>query len=124
MFSSLPAPAIFDAARYSADVVIVEAPSILAFHDAEAVAPCVDVVLVVGDCYSTTSEAASRAGDLLRRIGAPVLGVVLTNVHLPRGISRRSTARQAQVQSRAYLEPPAATSQVEEPTVLTEGQTR
>ncbi len=118
------APAIFDAARHSADVVIVEAPSILAFHDAEAVAPCVDVVLVVGDCYSTTSEGASRAGDLLRRIGAPVLGVVLTNVHLRARDIRQLSARRAQVQSSAYLEPPAVTSQLEEPTVLPGGPAR
>jgi Mrp family chromosome partitioning ATPase len=118
------APAIFEAARHSADVVIVEAPSILAFHDAEAVAPCVDVVLVVGDCYSTTSEGASRTGDLLRRIGAPVLGVVLTNVHLRARDIRRSTARQAPLQSKAYLEPPAVTSQAKVPTVLPEGPTR
>jgi Mrp family chromosome partitioning ATPase/capsular polysaccharide biosynthesis protein len=117
------APAIFDAARQIADLVIVEAPSILAFHDAEAVAPCVDVVLVVGDCYSTTSEAASRTGDLLRRIGAPVLGVVLTNVHLRTRDIRRSTAPQAKVQSRAYLQPSAVTSQLEDLTVVPGGPT-
>lgn len=118
------APAIFDAARHSADVVIVEAPSILAFHDAEAVAPCVDVVLVVGDCYSTTSEGASRAGDLLRRIGAPVLGVVLTNVHLRARDIRQLSARQAQTQSSAYLEPSSITAEVEDSTVLPEGSAR
>lgn len=118
------APAIFDAARHSADVIIVEAPSILAFHDAEAVAPCVDVVLVVADCYTTTSEEASRAGDLLRRIGAPVLGVVLTNVHLRARDIRQLTARQGHVQSSAYLEPPAVASQVEEATVLPGGPIR
>jgi Mrp family chromosome partitioning ATPase len=117
------APAIFNAARNSADVVIVEAPSILAFHDAEAVAPCVDVVLVVGDCYTTTSEGASRAGELLRRIGAPVLGVVLTNVHLRARDIRHLSVRQAQVQSSAYLEPPTVTSSIQEPTVLPGGPT-
>ncbi len=76
------APAILDAARQLADVVLVEAPSLLAVHDGEALAPAVDVVLVVGECMSTTFDQAKRAGELLRRIGAPVLGVVLTNLRL------------------------------------------
>jgi hypothetical protein len=43
-------------------------------------AHAVDVVLVVGECGSTTYDDARKVGDLLRRINAPVLGVVLTNV--------------------------------------------
>ncbi len=78
------APAVLDAARRLSDVVIVEAPPLLAFHHAEALCHAVDVVLVVGECGSTTFDEARRAGDLLRRRGAPVLGVVVTNVHLSR----------------------------------------
>jgi Mrp family chromosome partitioning ATPase len=37
---------------------------------------------VVGECDVTTFGDARRAGDLLRRIDAPVLGVVLTNVRI------------------------------------------
>lgn len=76
------APAILDAARGLSDVVIVEVPPILAVHHAEALARSVDVVLVVGECGWTTFEDARAAGDLLRRMDAPVLGVVLTNVRL------------------------------------------
>ena len=74
------APAVLDAARAVSDVVIVETPALLTVHHAEALAQAVDVVLIVGECGTTTLDESRRAGDVLRRIGAPVLGVVLTNV--------------------------------------------
>ena len=76
------APGIIRAARDLADVVIVEAPPVLAYHDTEALSSAVDVVLVVGDCVETKLERAKRAGELLRRMNAPVLGVVLTSVEI------------------------------------------
>ncbi len=74
--------AVLDATRTLCDVVIVEVPPLLAVHHAEALARAVDVVVVVGECGVTTFGDARRAGDLLRRIDAPVLGVVLTNVRI------------------------------------------
>jgi Mrp family chromosome partitioning ATPase len=74
------APAIFDAVRSLCDLVIVEVPPLLAVHHAEALAHSVDMVLVVAECNFTTFDDARQAGDQLRRMGAPVLGVVLTNV--------------------------------------------
>jgi len=80
-------PQVIDATRTLADAIIVEVPPLLAVHHAEALAHAVDVVLVVGECRFTTFGDARKAGDLLRRLGAPVLGVVLTNVRLdPRDI--------------------------------------
>jgi MinD-like ATPase involved in chromosome partitioning or flagellar assembly len=76
------APAILNATRNLSDVVIVEVPPLLALHHAEALMHVVDVVLVVAESKFTTFDDARRAGDLLRRMGAPVLGVVLTNVPL------------------------------------------
>ena len=76
------APGIIRAARDLADVVIVETPSVLAYHDAEALSKAMDVVVVVGDCAETKLEDAKRAGELLRRMHAPVLGVVLTSVEI------------------------------------------
>ena len=75
-------PAVLGATRAQADVVIVEAPPLLAVHHVEALSNMVDVVLVVGECGTTTFDEARRSGDLLRRMSAPVLGVVLTNVRL------------------------------------------
>jgi Mrp family chromosome partitioning ATPase len=70
---------LLDAARQLADVVIVETPSLLTVHHGEALAHATDVVLVVAECGTTTMQEARRSSDVLRRLGAPVLGVVLTN---------------------------------------------
>jgi Mrp family chromosome partitioning ATPase len=78
------APVVLDALRSVADAVIIEAPPLLAYHHGEALSHAVDVVLVVGECRLTTFDEAQRAGDLLRRLMAPVLGVVFTNVRLDR----------------------------------------
>ncbi len=75
-------PAVLEAGRAVSDAIIIEALPLLAVHHVEALSHLVDVVLVVGESGTTTFEEARRAGDLLRRIGAPVLGVVLTNVRL------------------------------------------
>ncbi len=57
------APAVIDAARSVADVIVVEAPPLLVVHHAEALSRAVDVVLVVGECWTTTYDDARRAGD-------------------------------------------------------------
>jgi Mrp family chromosome partitioning ATPase len=75
-------PAVLHATRAVSDVVIIEAPPLLAVHHVEALSQLVDVVLVVGEAGTTTFTEARRSGDLLRRMAAPVLGVVLTNVRL------------------------------------------
>jgi Mrp family chromosome partitioning ATPase len=61
---------VFDAARQVADVVIVEAPAFLRFHHAEAMV------------HSVVVPDAQDMGDILRRLGAPVLGVVFTGEEL------------------------------------------
>jgi hypothetical protein len=73
---------VLDAARQLADVIIVEAPPLLISHHGEALVHAVDAVLIVGECGTTTMDEARRTGDILRRVGAPVLGVVLTKVQL------------------------------------------
>ncbi len=73
----------------------------LAVHHAEALVHAVDVVLVVGECRFTTFDDARKAGDLLRRLGAPVLGVVLTNVRID----------QRDIRQAAFLRPEAAAAE-------------
>jgi Mrp family chromosome partitioning ATPase len=73
-------PAIITAARQVADAVIIDAPPLLRTHDAIALLPAVDVVLVVAQYAVTKSDEARESGDMLRRFRAPVLGVVFTNV--------------------------------------------
>jgi hypothetical protein len=73
-------PAIITAARQVADAVLIDAPSLLSTHDAIALLPAVDVVLVVAQYAVTRSDEGRESGDILRRFRAPVLGVVFTNV--------------------------------------------
>jgi Mrp family chromosome partitioning ATPase len=73
-------PAIIAAARQVADAVIIDAPPLLRTHDAIALLPAVDVVLVVAQYATTKSDEARESGDMLRRFRAPVLGVVFTNI--------------------------------------------
>jgi Mrp family chromosome partitioning ATPase len=80
--------AVLSAARQVADVVIVDAP-LLAVHDAEALVPAVDVVVVVVESWWTRVDQATRSGVFLRRIAAPVLGAVLTEVRLGKKDLRR-----------------------------------
>ena len=76
--------------RQLADVVIVEVPPLLAVSHGEALARAVDVVVIVAACRSTTINQAQRAGEILRRMGAPVLGVALTDVRLSPRTSRQA----------------------------------
>jgi Mrp family chromosome partitioning ATPase len=73
----------------------------LAVHHVEALSRSVDVVLVVGECGTTTFDQAHRSGDMLRRMEASVLGVVLTNVRL-----KPRDARQFPALSQAALTGP------------------
>jgi Mrp family chromosome partitioning ATPase len=87
------APSLLTSAASLVDLVIVETPPLLAVHHAEALSHAVDAVLVVAECRVTTFDEARRAGDRLRRIEAPVLGIVLTNVNVPRNDIRQAVPR-------------------------------
>ncbi|MCL6553189.1 MAG: polysaccharide biosynthesis tyrosine autokinase [Firmicutes bacterium] len=67
-------------AREQADVVVIDAPPVLPVSDAVALAPHVDAALLVVDLERTPREAARRAVDQLRAVGARVAGVVVNNV--------------------------------------------
>jgi Mrp family chromosome partitioning ATPase len=73
---------VFDAARQVADVIIVEAPAFLRYHHGEAMVHSVDAVIVVAESGVTDAPDAQDMGDILRRLGAPVLGVVFTGEEL------------------------------------------
>jgi Mrp family chromosome partitioning ATPase len=84
-------PDLLEAARDVSDAIIVEVPPLLTVHHAEALVRFADAVLVVAECRVTTFDHARRAGDLLRRIGAPVLGVVLTGARPSRSDARAAS---------------------------------
>ena len=83
------------AARRYADVVLLDSPPILATSDAAYLMPAVDGVLVVVRAGKTTAEVVARTSEVLERLGAPSLGVVLNgsaSVPSPRGYWRYHAA--------------------------------
>ncbi|MEY2567255.1 MAG: hypothetical protein QOE35_1784 [Actinomycetota bacterium] len=64
-------------ARRLADVVILDTAPILAINDALDVVPIVDQVVLVARGGKTSYPSAELAAERLRRVGAPLQGVVL-----------------------------------------------
>jgi capsular polysaccharide biosynthesis protein/Mrp family chromosome partitioning ATPase len=80
---------VLNVARHLADVILVEVPALLATPDAEALARGVDAVVVVAECYFTKVGPAGRASSVLSRMGAPLLGLAVTQVEVPRKEQRK-----------------------------------
>jgi capsular exopolysaccharide synthesis family protein len=83
-------------ARQLSDLVLIDTSPILT-SDAAFLLPEVDGVLVVVKAGTTKPELAERSAEMLKRLKAPVLGVVLTGTTeaaLPRGYYRTWTPRQ------------------------------
>jgi Mrp family chromosome partitioning ATPase len=97
------APEVFDALRTVVDVVIIEAPSFLRFHHAEAMVHAVDAVVVVVESGVTEVSDAKDMGDVLRRLGAPVLGIAFTGQPLPADERKALDAEAAEAAERAAL---------------------
>jgi len=78
---SLPAMRrALDEARLAADVVLVDTAPILT-SDATPLLSEVDAVLVVARAGRTTVEMAERTSELLKRLGAPVIGIALNDAN-------------------------------------------
>ena len=71
-------PEVLYALREVVDVVILDVPSFLTVHHGQGLAPLADVVLVVGERRVTTLDELRRMSVILKRLGAPVVGVALT----------------------------------------------
>jgi Mrp family chromosome partitioning ATPase len=71
-------PGVLSALREIVDVVILDVPSFLTVHHGQALAPLTDVVLVVGQRRLTTLDELRRTRAILKRLGAPVVGMALT----------------------------------------------
>ena len=75
-------------AREAAEFVIVDAPPVSAVSDALGVAAAVDGVLLIVHAGRTRRAEAQRAKEQLLRVGANLLGVVLTDAKLGRNAYR------------------------------------
>jgi hypothetical protein len=72
-------PEVLTALREIVDVVFLEVPSYLSVHHGAGLTPLADVVLVVAERETTTLDEMRRMSAVLRRLGAPVVGVALTD---------------------------------------------
>lgn len=79
-----------DAAREAADVVLLEAPPVLASAESAILVPHSQAIVLVLEAGVTTREQALAAKAALEKVrdGAPFLGVVLTNVREARSARR------------------------------------
>jgi Mrp family chromosome partitioning ATPase len=72
-------PEVLDALREVVDVVILDVPSFLSVHHGQGLAPLADLVLVVGERRLTTIDQLRSTSTVLKRLGAPVVGMALAN---------------------------------------------
>lgn len=72
-------------AREAATFVIIDAPPVTAVSDALAIAAIADGTLLIVRAGHTRRPAAQRAKEGLERVGANILGVVLTDTKPERG---------------------------------------
>ncbi|MEM7274133.1 MAG: polysaccharide biosynthesis tyrosine autokinase [Actinomycetota bacterium] len=75
--------------KTQADVVIMDAPPLLAVSDAHTLGKHVDAVVLAARAGQTTKAELSEVASTLRQVGANVLGVVLVGVTEADGYGRR-----------------------------------
>jgi succinoglycan biosynthesis transport protein ExoP len=72
--------------RDRTDVVLIDAPPLLAVTDAAALAPFADGVLFVADSGTTTRGSIKHALKPLEAVNAPLIGAVLNNFDPAKGV--------------------------------------
>ncbi|MBC7248214.1 MAG: polysaccharide biosynthesis tyrosine autokinase [Actinobacteria bacterium] len=72
--------AVFAGLREVADFLLVDSPPALVASDAMTLASVVDGVILVARYGSSTRDSARRATELLRRVEARILGLVINNI--------------------------------------------
>jgi non-specific protein-tyrosine kinase len=80
LLSSVRMQALVERLAGEADTVLFDAPPVVAVTDAAVLAPRLDGVLLVLAAGRSRRDHAARARELLDKVGAQVLGVVLTGV--------------------------------------------
>ena len=77
---------VIEALKSQADVVLFDAPPLIAVTDGALLAARVDGVLLVARAGRTKREFVTRAKDVLSKVKANLVGSVLTNAALERGV--------------------------------------
>ena len=71
---------VLDEARQFADVVVVDTPPLLGSSITRELVTLADAVVVICRAGSTSEGSASRASDLLSRLGAQTIGIALVGI--------------------------------------------
>lgn len=79
---------ILEALKERADVVLLDAPPVVAVSDAAVLATKVDGVLLVVSAGQTKRDSVQAAKTRLEKVNANVIGAVLTNVPLDTSLER------------------------------------
>jgi non-specific protein-tyrosine kinase len=79
--------ALIERLRAAADIVLIDTPPVVAVTDAAVLAPRVDGVLLVLQAGQTRRDRAREARQILEKVKAHVIGVVLNNARLEGGYS-------------------------------------
>jgi capsular exopolysaccharide synthesis family protein len=80
LLSSAAMSVLIDELSRSRDIVVIDAPPLLPVADAAALAGLVDGVLLAAQWGSVDTHELERSGAMLSRLGAKLLGVVMTQV--------------------------------------------
>jgi capsular exopolysaccharide synthesis family protein len=73
--------ALIAAARQLFDYIIIDTPPLLVANDATELASVADFVIMVAKADRTSRDSSRRATEVLRRVDAPLLGVVISAAH-------------------------------------------
>jgi non-specific protein-tyrosine kinase len=76
---------ILDTLRNQNVMVLIDCPPVLPVTDAVVLSSLVDATLLVASAGSTTTKDLTRAIELLRQVGAPLIGTVLNGVSAESG---------------------------------------
>jgi succinoglycan biosynthesis transport protein ExoP len=76
---------LLDICRKHFDYIVIDAPPVLLMSDSLELSAKADAVLLVVRAMKTTRPALARTCDLLRKIEAPVFGVVVNGIARSRG---------------------------------------
>jgi len=77
--------AVIERLRAVADIVLFDTPPVVAVTDAAVLATKVDGVLLVFQAGRTSRERARRARQILEKVKANIVGVVLNNAQVEQG---------------------------------------
>jgi Mrp family chromosome partitioning ATPase len=71
--------AALEEARHTAEIVLIDTAPLFSESDAAQMIPEVDAVLLVARAGRTRADIGRRTGELLARLKAPTIGIVLND---------------------------------------------